>query len=1275
MCAWVVAMNKYAEVFKDIEPKIRKRDAAETELRQVLTVLKLKQNQLAEVEAKIQMLKDDLDKKQKEMQEIQDRYDLNSMRLNRAGRLTSALSDEEVRWRETVEELNQELFAVPGDVLVASACIAYLGAFSIDYRRRMSSEWINECQRLNIPSSSTFDLVHCLGEPYKMREWNMHGLPRDEVSLENGIIVTQSGRWPLLIDPQEQANRWIRNMEKDRNLIITKITDPNLMRVLEMAIRQGTPVLLEELGDSIDPSLQPVLAKSLHSAPGGRIMMRFGDVDIDFDPNFKLYMTTKLSNPHYLPEVCIQVTLVNFLVSASGLEDQLLTDVVRIELPDMERQRNNLIVSINTDKQQLLLLEDKILKLLFSSKGNILDDEELVDTLNESKETSIVVASRLIDAEKTEEMITLEREKYRPLAAKGAVLFFVVSSLAEIDPMYQFSLRYFTQVFCSVIEIENDKTNFEKRLQFLMTEETRALYLNIGRGLFERHKLIFSFLLATAIGKHETKSLTEEIDNKLTESEINFLLRGSVGTKAETRPKPDELRNLSEEQWISCLHLDYEYEEFRNLPSHLVEKIMIQLGDFKHEFVNVINPKESSKDWDQILSPFKKLMIISVLKPELLVTAISSYVRLTLGKEFTESKGSSLSSVFQDTSSITPLIFVLSTGSDPMSALQKFAQEKEFDAKLHSISLGQGQGGVAESLIKKGSNLGHWVFLQNCHLATSWMPQMEAIVRSMALGDVKPHPEYRLFLSSMPATTFPISVLQNSVKLTNEPPKGLRANLLRSLSDLGEEQFEVHILNDKWRAMVFGICMFHGIILERRKFGSLGFNILYEFNESDRECALRTFDMFVSREKKKEIPWQALEYINGEITYGGRVTDEWDQRCLKTIMKRFSSHRILEPEYKYSDSGIYKCPEVKTLNEFKHYVDQLPFNELPEVFGMHDNANIIYQTKETKFFVNTILEGQPIASISGGSGGASNDDIALEMITKIKKLLVKTVSIENIQQHQMKLDDKGRPTPLTTVLLQEVERFNKLLKIIHGSLSELEKAIKGFVVMSENLEKVFEAFLNNRVPLIWSQKGGFLSTKTLANWIKDFAMRIEFIDSWINWGLPRSTWISGLFFPQSFLTGTLQTYARKHNLPIDTLRFDFEVLEKTLNQQKIYELRESGVVETRALYEGLDYPEDGIIVHGLFIEAGKWDKARGGLCDPDIGELSPRLPALWLKPCTEINVGNRYDAPLYKTPVRAGVLSTTGHSTNFVLSILLESEKPPEFWILRGTALVTLVTE
>ena len=131
-------------------------------------------------------------------------------------------------------------------------------------------------------------------------------------------------------------------------------------------------------------------------------------------------MTSKMANPHYLPEVCIKVTIINFTVTKSGLEDQLLSDVVRLERPDLEEQRNELIIKINNAKIELKKIEDEILRKLFHSEGNILDDQELVDTLNSSKLTAKKISLQLAEAETTEKMITTAREKYRPVATRGA---------------------------------------------------------------------------------------------------------------------------------------------------------------------------------------------------------------------------------------------------------------------------------------------------------------------------------------------------------------------------------------------------------------------------------------------------------------------------------------------------------------------------------------------------------------------------------------------------------------------------------------------------------------------------------------------------------------------------------------------------------------------------------------------------------------------------------------------------------------------------------------
>lgn len=609
-----------------------------------------------------------------------------------------------------------------------------------------------------------------------------------------------------------------------------------------------------------------------------------------------------------------------------------------------------------------------------------------------------------------------------------------------------------------------------------------------------------------------------------------------------------------------------------------------------------------------------------------------------------------------------------------MSSLLKLAQTLNYIEKLFTISLGQGQGPAAESLIEKGRHAGHWVFLQNCHLATSWMPAMEKIVRDIALGIISAHQDFRLFLSSVPAKSFPQSVLQNSLKLTNESPKGLRTNLIRTLSDMDKNYFENHILGKGWRAMVFGICFFHGIVLERRKFGPLGWNIFYDFSDSDRECGLAVLEMYCDRLIMNDIPWDALQYINGEITWGGRVTDYWDQRCLKTILKVFVSSKILNPAYKYSQSGIYHVPDGENLIDFQEYVSGLPFNDNPEIFGMHANANIVFETNETNFFISTLEETSPSSASSTNTSGMSNDDICMNMIQKISKALVKQISTDDILPSMNVRDAKNRIPPLTTVLMQEIDRFNNLLRIVHKSLSDLQKAIKGFIVMSDSLESIYNSFINNQIPRLWSSKG-YLSSKSLANWLRDFQYRIDLMQVWVREGVPRSTWISGLYFPQSFLTGALQRHSRLYNIPIDSLKIDFEIMPQTILQSELYDKHQMGIKECDESYGNLSYPNEGAYIHGLFIEGARWDEREGGLTDSIYGELLPNLPVLWLKPCLSVDKGERYEAPLYKTQVRAGVLSTTGHSTNFVLPVLLPSHHNSDYWILKGAALLTMTTE
>uniref|UniRef100_A0A8C0KKM0 Dynein axonemal heavy chain 6 n=1 Tax=Canis lupus dingo TaxID=286419 RepID=A0A8C0KKM0_CANLU len=1282
MCMWVRAMDLYSRVVKEVEPKRQKLRAAQAELDITMATLREKQALLKQVEDQIQALQDEYDKSVNEKESLAKTMALTKARLIRAGKLTAALGDEQVRWEESIQKFNEEISNIIGNVFIAAACVAYYGAFTAQYRQSLIEYWIQDCLSLEIPINPSFSLINILGDPYEIRQWNTDGLPRDMISTENGILVTQGRRWPLMIDPQDQANRWIRNKESKSGLKIIKLTDNNFLRTLENSIRLGLPVLLEELKETLDPALEPILLKQTFMS-GGRLLIHLGDSDIDYDKNFRFYMTTKLPNPHYLPEVCIKVTIINFTVTKSGLEDQLLSDVVRLEKPELEEQRIKLIVRINTDKNQLKSIEEKILRMLFTSEGNILDNEELIDTLQDSKITSGAIKIRLKEAESTEMMINIAREKYRPVATQGSVMYFVIASLSEVDPMYQYSLKYFKQLFNTTIETSLRTDDLQQRLEILLEQTLLTAYVNVSRGLFEQHKLIYSFLLCVEIMRQQ---------ESMTDAEWNFFLRGSAGLEKERPPKP-EVPWLHTAMWFACCDLEETFSVFKGLTQYiLLHPICIRIGSFEtyinpyewggyskmkeeEEFMAQEKETKSHNYWHPVLSSFQKLILIKCCKEEKVVFALTDFVIENLGKHFIETPPVDLPTLYQDMSYNTPLVFILSTGSDPMGAFQRFARDSGYSERVQSISLGQGQGPIAERMIKDAMKSGNWVFLQNCHLAVSWMLHLHnntfLFFLIIPFLPIVIKDTFRLFLSSMPSSTFPVTVLQNSVKVTNEPPKGLRANIRRAFTEMTPSFFEENILGRKWRQIIFGICFFHAIIQERKKFGPLGWNICYEFNDSDRECALLNLNLYCQEGK---IPWDALIYITGEITYGGRVTDTWDQRCLRTVLKRFFSPETLEEDYKYSESGIYFAPLADSLQEFKDYIENLPLMDDPEIFGMHENANLVFQYKETNTLINTILEVQPRSS-SGGEG-KSNDEIVQELVASVQTRVPETLEMETASESLFVKDPQGRLNSLTTVLGQEVDRFNRLLKLIHTSLETLNKAIAGLVVMSEEMEKVYNSFLNNQVPSLWSSTA-YPSLKPLGSWVKDLILRTAFVDLWLKRGQPKSFWISGFFFPQGFLTGTLQNHARKYNLPIDELSFNYNIIPTYRDQAAVIEAaRTVQFGQELPMDLELPSPEDGVLVHGMFMDASRWDNVEMVIEDALPGQMNPMLPVVHFEPRQNyVPNPTLYHSPLYKTGARAGTLSTTGHSTNFVVTVFLPSKRSKDYWIAKGSALLCQLNE
>ena len=1125
LAVWVIAMVKFHEVNKKVEPKMKRYKEEKEKLEKAQAALDIKQKELNLVKDNLARLEADCEQMTNELDILKAEMEQCKNRLTRAEKLTVLLADEGIRWGQTANIIQSDLEKLVGNAFLSAASISYVGPFTGFYRSKMLDKWMQECITRDVPVSDDFTLIKTMGDPIEIRDWNNLGLPTDDVSIQNGIIATQGERWPLMIDPQQQANRWVKNWEKKNGLMLLKFSQKDFLRSLTNCIRIGKSVLIEDIEETLDPAIDPLLHKQIFQDETGIRFLHIDNKDIEYDPLFHFYVTTKLPNPHYLPEICIKVTLINFTVTFKGLEDQMLGDVVIQEKPEIEEKRDEIVVKIAADKRLLKQTEDRILKLLSESTiEQILDDEMLINVLHESKTTSAEITIRVEESAKIEVEILAAREEYRTVAERGSILYFVVADMVGIDPMYQYSLDYIKKLFIIAMKKTEDCITMEDRLEALKSNITKNIFSNVSRGLFEAHKSLYSFVICISINRRA---------GKVSDLEWSFLLRGGGIFKGK-RPDNPYPKLVKELAWDLALTMERDIPEvWTGFPDEIAKNIAQW-----QKWAECSEPQSADLPgrWNDQLTPYQKLLVLKIFRPEKLLFGCSEYVKNQIGKFYIEYTSVSMEALHADTDKLTPIIFVLSTGADPTNTLMKFAQEKKFGEKLSVLSLGQGQGPTARMYINGAQIRGHWVLLQNCHLASSWMKSLEIIVAGFKDKQEEIHEDFRLFLTSMPADYFPATVLQNGVKLTTEPPRGLRANLKKSYQEISQQQFDDCTKTETWRKMLFGLCFFHASLQERRKFGPLGFNILYEFNDSDLETSMTMLRMFLN--EQEEIPWGSLIYMTGEINYGGRVTDDWDRRCLLSIISKFYTTQVLQDEYQFSESGIYYAPTNGPLESYRKYIDDLPLMDQPEIFGMHENANIRFQDQESDKMITSILSIQPRTSSTGG--GKTSDELILEYIEDFTKALPDLLDLGNAHSDLYNLTETGLVQSLTTFLLQEVQRFNTLNKKIKSSLGLLTRAIKGLVVMSMELDAMYGSFLNSVVPNNWT-KYSYPSLKPLQSWYKDLLLRIQFIRGWLQDGMLPCYWLSGFFFPQGFITGTLQTYSRKYFLEIDRLSFSFQV--------------------------------------------------------------------------------------------------------------------------------------
>lgn len=364
----------------------------------------------------------------------------------------------------------------------------------------MEEKWKELIRRYNLKLAEDFKFNTIFGDQLVIRQWIFNELPSDSFSIQNAIILQRSSKYCICVDPQYQANKWLKNQEKDNDLTVLNYNDGQFLKRLEMSIKMGTPVLVENIGNKLDLILHS-LCKKEYISEGNTKSVNLSGRLVEVDPGFKLYMTSELRNPDFPPYIQLMVNLLNFDVTLEGLESQMLSIVVSYEKAKLEEDRIEQSKEAFALMKELKELEQQVLDSLSLSVEEMLEDQNTINTLQNSREQAEKVAKNLEKVNKTTQKIAKVKAFYNPAAYRAAIMYFLVNDLQKIEYMYQFSLKWFIDIFKEELEESSDtsKMSDQDRLLDIIKNFTNRFFYKVCQSIFEKDKLLFTFMLAFRI--------------------------------------------------------------------------------------------------------------------------------------------------------------------------------------------------------------------------------------------------------------------------------------------------------------------------------------------------------------------------------------------------------------------------------------------------------------------------------------------------------------------------------------------------------------------------------------------------------------------------------------------------------------------------------------------------------------------------------------------------------------------------------------------------------
>ncbi|PHJ17985.1 dynein heavy chain [Cystoisospora suis] len=525
LAKWVESSVAFVTISEQVDPLQKEIEVLEREALENKEELLKQQELISQLEVKLQQYKKDYAQLISQVQIIQREMEDVQKRCGRSMSLLENLGSEKERWSEQSEVLQQAAFTFIGDSLLAAAFCAYLGFFEYAHRQRLLEEWQDILTLERVRYRSDLSYVDFLSIPSERLHWIACGLPPDDLSIQNAIILKRFLRYPLVIDPAGQAMNYLSQLMAAKKLTKTSFTDQNFLKILESSLRFGTTMLIQDV-EKVDPILNSVLNKETHKL-GGRVLITVGDAEIDLSPAFLMFLATRDPTAQFTPDLCSRVTIVNFTLTPSSLVNQCLNLILKSERPDVDKRRSDMLRLQGEFKVKIRELEDGLLQALSNVKGSsILDDDAVLATMENLKNQAAEVQREAARTEEVMNEVEQTSQMYMTWALAAGRIYFTLLNLSTVSFLYQYDLRFFFNILSDTLrsprlDTVTGRDDYEGRLNLLLEELFSMTYQRLAPGLRHTDRLVVALEMA---------HIRAEIDLKtsISSPEFQLLLEGSI---------------------------------------------------------------------------------------------------------------------------------------------------------------------------------------------------------------------------------------------------------------------------------------------------------------------------------------------------------------------------------------------------------------------------------------------------------------------------------------------------------------------------------------------------------------------------------------------------------------------------------------------------------------------------------------------------------------------------------------------------------------------------